>query len=476
MLPEKLAFVDIETTGVSLRLDRIIEIGILQVENNTVKKTFQSLIDPQRFIPDEIEQLTGIGKEQLENAPTFRSVAEDILEMIPSDYIFVAHNVRFDYGFLRYAFESFGSSFSRKHFCTVKLSRLLTPAVRGHNLDSIIQRYNIVCKKRHRAFDDARVLWDFYSLSQKLFPEEKLSESIRILLRRPAVPLHIPENILDALPEACGVYIFYGQEGMPLYIGKSKNIKERVLSHFSSDHTVPIEMKISQQVYSIETTVTPGELGALFLESLLIKKMQPLYNRKLRLKRNMILLRKKRNSDGYMTVDFEQAEKITYAERESIVGVFSSKKRAKEFLLSITKKHLLCQKLLSLEKTKKACFGYRLETCKGACIGKEKSIHYNLRFALAIAEHKIKQWPFKGPIVIEEGEEAKQTFIFDNWCLLGGSLSNSYHDGSFIGSDSSFDFDTYKILLGFLRSPKNSVRARLIPKEKVTLYLQTDSA
>src|SRR5437867_5621 len=137
MLPKKLAFVDIETTGTRVSRDRIIEIGILRVEENKLVATYKTLINPQTYISPFIEQMTGISKEALENAPIFSDVKEKILDIL-DDCVFVAHNARFDYGFLKTEYKHLGISFSPKQFCTVKLSRLLYPKYKQHNLDSLI--------------------------------------------------------------------------------------------------------------------------------------------------------------------------------------------------------------------------------------------------------------------------------------------------------------------------------------------------
>src|SRR5207248_1512466 len=150
--------------------------------------------------------------------------------------------------------------------------------------------------RRHRAFDDAQVLWEFYQIAQKQCPEDSFLSAVNAALKKPSLPINIPANMLDVIPEKPGVYIFYGQQGTPLYVGKSINIKERVLSHFASDHSSPKEMKISQQIESIETITTAGELGALVKESILVKKLQPLYNRQLRITRKLVIIRKKINA------------------------------------------------------------------------------------------------------------------------------------------------------------------------------------
>lgn len=161
MLPQKIAFVDIETTGTSLRSDRIIEIGVLRVENNQVIDTYRSLVNPETYVPAEIEGLTGIRQEDLENAPTFPTIKKDLLNIL-GDCIFAAHNVRFDYGFVRSELKREGVAYRAKNLCTVKLSRSLFPRFKRHSLDAVMERCGISCENRHRAFDDAQVIWEFY--------------------------------------------------------------------------------------------------------------------------------------------------------------------------------------------------------------------------------------------------------------------------------------------------------------------------
>lgn len=473
MLPSKLAFVDIETTGTRSSFDRIIEVGIVRVEDNKIVKTYQTLINPQTHVPPEIEILTGIKTEDLESEPTFREVADEILEVL-KDTFFVAHNVRFDYSFLKYEFKRREISFSPKHFCTVRLSRALFPSAKHHNLDSLIERFQIKCEKRHRALSDAHVLFEFYQKIQSIFPLEKILDAINIGLRRPTIPLALALSDLESLPELPGVYIFYGQEDAPLYIGKSINLRHRVLSHFSGDVHSPLEMKISQQIKRIETIPTAGELGALFLESDLIKRLMPLYNRKLRTKKQLVAIKSKKDKAGFATAYFdpvtdeEIANLHTVVSNVSILGFFRSNRQAKDYLYQMAKDHNLCEKLLGLEsagwRNKRPCFGYRLGRCKGACIGEEKQLFYNLRFAGAFSHTRIASWPFPGPILIEENDHLNNKtdhLIVDKWCFLGNIVSDENGNLNEIRRDYTFDLDMYKILRQYLRSPKNVRRIKL---------------
>ncbi len=453
VLPSKLCFVDIETTGCSLYNDRIIEIGILRIEDGVVTKTFSSLINPQVHIPPEIELLTGITGLDVEGAPSFYELKQEIREIL-EDCVFVAHNVRFDYSFLKNEFKRYDIEFSPKQFCTVKLSRALFPQFRHHNLDSIIERFGFVNERRHRAFDDAKVLWDFYQKVQKDLGAEILLEAVGKAMKRPSVPLNLPIEYLESLPDKPGVYIFYGENKLPLYIGKSVSIKKRVMNHFSSDHLSSIELKIAQQVKNIDFVVTAGELGALLKEAYLIKQMQPLYNRKLRLKHKMIAIRSVTNSKGYETVDFMDANEIDVENLDSVIGVFRSKKSAQSFLLNKCKEHELCERFLGIENTKGACFGYRLGKCKGACAGKEIPLTYNFRFSAAFFDARFQKWPYQTPVVVKElGSDVDQSeaFILDKWCFLGSIKEQGQSRDVEMKKELEFDLDTYKILQSFIK-------------------------
>ncbi len=453
MLPAALSFVDIETTGANPVSGRVIEIGILRVENNEVVKTYKTLINPHTYIDPFISNMTGITQDVLESAPTFEQIKDEILEILEGS-VFVAHNVRFDYGFLRNEYRRFGQTFSFKHFCTVKLARLLYPGHARYNLDTIIERFNIICENRHRAFDDANVLWEFYQKSIQQVPGDLFERAVNLALKRPTIPLGISADVLDSLPQSPGVYLFYGENDMPLYIGKSVNIHDRVLSHFSSDHVSSTEMKIAQQVTRIETIETAGELGALFLESTLVKKYQPLFNRKLRNARKLIALQKVITPEGYHTINQVNAHEITIEQLESIVGIFTSARQIKDCLYELAKQYSLCPKLLGLEKGKGECFSYHLEQCKGACVEKVTPLFYNLKFGEAFHKSRIKPWPFKGPILIKEKGEQEEHFVVDKWCLIG-NIKQPEDSLDTLQQEYIFDFDLYKILRQFLHTEKN---------------------
>jgi DNA polymerase-3 subunit epsilon len=201
MLPnKKLAIVDVETNGYSAAWGRVIEVGVLRVERGVVVETYRSLVNPGHRIPRFITGLTGIKQEELDAAPFFEDIAVT-LERLLSGAVFVAHNVGFDYAFIRNEFQRLGMEFRAPRLCTVEISRALYPQARKHDLSSVITRHGIPCPARHRAFDDAKVLWDFLSMAASEQPERfeaVIDERLRRRqLRNPRRVLYIPQRDVD---------------------------------------------------------------------------------------------------------------------------------------------------------------------------------------------------------------------------------------------------------------------------------------
>lgn len=284
-MPEKLfepmVFVDLETTGATGTVDRITEIGIVEVNEEGEVREWSSLVNPQTSIPPFIQNLTGISDAMVAQAPTFEELSEEVLLRLHGR-LFVAHNARFDYGFLKNEFKRVGVDFKATVLCTVKLSRKLFPQFSKHSLDALIERHQLHMPARHRALADASVLWQFWQILQQQVPASQLQEAVGILTGHSSWPTHLDRAVLDELPERHGVYLFYGDAAVPLYIGKANKLRQRVLSHFGADHRLAKEMSLAQQIRRLEWIETPGEMGALLLEAQLIKRWQPIHNRRLR--------------------------------------------------------------------------------------------------------------------------------------------------------------------------------------------------
>ncbi len=448
-----LAFVDIETTGSSPNGDRIIEIGILRVENNEVVRTYQTLLNPQDHVPPFILDMTGIDPTDLKKAPTFREAMEDIYEILEG-CVFVAHNARFDYGFLRNEFKRNRYTYTANVVCSVKLSRMLFPEHHLHNLDAIIDRFCIECENRHRAFDDAKVIWDFMQKIATKHSHLPLEETIRHLMKDPSLPRYLQHSDIDDLDEIPGVYIFYDESENPLYIGKSRSLRNRILSHFSGDNTSTTEMIVSQQVRRIETITTAGEIGALILEAQLIKEKQPMYNRRLRGMEKMTVVKQITDKMGYLTAQLVEQDSIDSEELPFILHVAKSKTAAKGVLQNICKEHGLCKRIMGLDKGHGSCFDYKLGKCNGACDDKEKPKTYNAKFLAAFEPLRVPEWPYKGRVLIRERDNERNVtdiFLFDNWCCLAKLTEHDIHDIPETHYEYIFDLDTYKILKRFIK-------------------------
>lgn len=451
MYQKDLAFVDVETTGGRAIRDRITEIAIITVREGELISEWSTLVNPHRCIPERIRRLTGISNDMVEAQASFGEIYKQVYERL-EDCLFVAHNARFDYGFIKNEFKRCQIDFRAPVLCTVKLSRRIYPQFRRHNLDSIMARHDIECSARHRAMGDARVLYDFMQELYLRHNHEYINSTIRSLLKRPSLPANINEEDIDNLPESPGVYLFYDRDNMPLYIGKSINIRERVLNHFSSDHSSSKEMKISQNIASIEFIKTCGELGALLTESKLIKQKLPSYNYRLRRYDRLTTIEYDADKPGVPQI--VTPDTIDAIDIHNHYGLFKTKKAAKDLLLKLAKNHQLCLKKLGLEGGTGACFAYQLKQCKGACIDQETDLQHHLRLLTALQPIKNKTWPYAGKIGIREtgqDQNSSDIHIFDNWCYLGTAQNQSDLDNLTTQTEPQFDLDSYKILVSYLK-------------------------
>jgi DNA polymerase-3 subunit epsilon len=456
MLWHNLAIVDVETTGGRPPHDRVIEIGIALIDHGRLTHTYSQLVNPHIWISPFITQLTGITPEELQDQPTFEQLAPDIFPRL-QDRLFVAHNARFDLSFIRSEFNRLGYTFTPRHLCSARLSRSLFPQFPSHSLDNLINRFNLTVTHRHRALGDSLAVWDFFQKLSGVNPD-LVSQTIKHLTRRPALPKNLTATAIGHLPAGPGVYIFKNRDGFPLYIGKSINIKDRVLSHFYADLNSSRERAIKDQLHTIETLPAAGDLEAQLIESRLIKDLQPIYNQKLRLTREFVGLTLAENADRYLTAQIMQLHQIP-ADFSKLYGLYKSRQQALSAIQQLTVDHSLCHKLMGLESTNRACFGFHLGECQGACIGKEAPARYNLRVLQALGPKKFLDWPFPGPIAIRESNAVNSrtvTHVFNNWHHLGTYTNQEdILDCSRSANNYSLNLDIYNILRRYLTQHPN---------------------
>ena len=453
MLDLACVYVDLETTGGNATRDRITEIAIIEVKDGVVIDQWSSLVNPQQPIHLPIQLLTGISNEMVSQAPCFTDLQEPLYRRLKGR-LFIAHNARFDYGFLKNEFRRGGIDFQASVLCTVKLSRKLYPEHPRHNLDSLIERHAIYCSARHRAMGDAQGLWQ---LAQK-WAAEKGADPLRLIIQKlvktQSVPLGLTDMAFEDIPTGAGVYFFYGDNDVLLYVGKSIHLRARVMSHFSGDHRLHKDMRIAQQIKRIAWTKTSGELGALLLESQMVKKLSPIHNRQLR-RESKLFSWYWAYPDSNLPPELVGAAKISVDDFGHLFGLFRSKNAADDALRQIASTHQLCLKQLGLEKRTGACFGYQIKRCRGACIGLESASSHAIRFRQALTQLRTLPWPYKGRIGIREmssDHNPSDVHFFDHWCYLGSA--QNYGDLDLLSSRTlQFDVDTYKILRRFLVNP-----------------------
>jgi DNA polymerase-3 subunit epsilon len=416
------AFVDLETTGTRAAEDGITEIGIVRVDADPSGgpprvEEWSTLVDPETPIPPAIQALTGITDDMVRGAPTFASIAGEVLGRLEG-CVFVAHNARFDYGFLKHAFARMSRPFSARVLCTVKLSRRLFPDAPSHGLDAVIERHGLDVAQRHRALGDARALWLFAQAIYACQPADAVDEAVKRILKIPSLPPQLAPDALDVIPDAPGVYLFYGDNPLPLYIGKSTSLRERVAAHFSGDWRSETDLRLSAEIRRIEVEPTAGELGALLREATLVKARMPAHNKALRRKADAGVMR----WEPAREPSFVPAAAVDPAELARGYGPFSSRRAMRDFLVALAREHALCWNRLGLERRAGPCFARQVRRCAGACEGAESAEAHDARLAQALVAHAIPAWPFAGAALIREasGDGTRiDVHVLRDWCWLG---------------------------------------------------------
>ena len=275
------AIIDTETTGGNPSKDRVMEVAIIVHNGKHIVKQYSTLINPEAPIMPFVMSLTGINSDMLKDAPTFQDIAKEIFELTENT-IFVAHNARFDYGVLRNEFKRIGMRFNRKQLCTVKLARQILPGYKSYSLGKLCREIGIPVDNRHRAMGDAEATT---LLFEKILLNDK-KEFIRTMLEEELndiiTPPKLSKELVDDLPEEVGVYYFLDEKGKPLYIGKSKNIRKKVINHFLSANESTRFAELKNSISDISYELTGSELIATILEANEVRKYFPPFNASLR--------------------------------------------------------------------------------------------------------------------------------------------------------------------------------------------------
>jgi DNA polymerase-3 subunit epsilon len=275
------AIVDIETTGGNAGGSRITEIAIIIHDGTVVTDRWETLVNPQKDIPLPIFALTGINNEMVRDAPIFDDISEKVLELL-TDRIFVAHNVNFDYSFVRHQLEEAGFKWTAKKLCTVRAARKIKPGLGSYSLGNLCRSLDIPLLNQHRAGGDADATAILFSRLLEWDSAGEISTMVKKTAQDQRLPPNLPPHDFERLPEKPGVYYFYNQEKKVIYVGKAINLKKRVASHFSGHSIKPQRQHFLRDIHGISFEVCATELMALLLECSEIKKLWPTYNRALK--------------------------------------------------------------------------------------------------------------------------------------------------------------------------------------------------
>ena len=378
IMERKYAIVDVETTGGNATDNKIIEIAIFIHDGIKVIDEFETLINPERPIPPYIASFTGINEEMVRNAPTFAGII-DRVEEITTDCIFVAHNVNFDYSFLRKEYSELGRTFKRKKLCTVRTARQLIPDLPSYGLGGLCNSLGITINGRHRAGGDGRATARLWTILMRRDNYGFVENALKASSREALLPPNLEKAQFERLPESIGVYYFLDRKGNIIYIGKAKNLRNRVTSHFQGNTNTRTRQLFMEKIHGLDFVVCGNELVALLLESEEIKKHWPEFNRaQKRYEQNYGIFRYE-DINGYQRLTIGR-NKSGYQPILTFPGIID----ARSYLFKRVREFKLCPKLCGLQKSPHECHDHKVDLCNGACGGHEPVEEYNARLEEAI--------------------------------------------------------------------------------------------
>ena len=445
-----LAVVEVKTTGVHPARDAIWELAIIQVDaEGGVAQRLHWLFEPGVALPPQLLSLSGLHPMEISGQPRIDSEARAIADAIRGR-VLVGHNLRFSLAFLRRVLPDW-KTLRPPQLCTLRLARATLPQLASAGFDALCAHFGITRFFRDRAVPDAEAV---LTLARHLL-QQVAPTTVGQQLRSAARPPLLAAERFAQLPERPGVYYFLGDGGAQLYVGKSRNLRRRVMSHFQNDHRDRRSLQMVQQIRDVQVAITAGELGALLFESAEIKRLQPLYNRRLR-KQRELLTWALAGKPGALRIELLQHRALTPGLRHA--GLFRSRHHARQWLLEQARERQLCLRVLGLEEGEGACFAYQLGRCTGACCGEESRATHDRRL-LAGAEHlQTQAWPWSGPVALVERDDRHgltQWHVLDQWRHLGTVDRFERVEPLLAERRGCFNLDTYHILLGHLRRHPN---------------------
>ncbi|MDD2924566.1 exonuclease domain-containing protein [Rhodoferax sp.] len=448
---------DLETTGGHAAQDRVTEIAAVRFEHGVEVARWSTLVNPGVAISGFIERLTGISNAMVADAPTFAQVGPQLLRLLDGA-VLVAHNVRFDHGFLQSEFARLGVTLHTHTLCTVRLSRRLYPQAKGHGLDAIMQRHGITTASRHRAMGDVEVMQTWLQQVFTEFGIDRLRQHAQALLQgSAALP---PQLDLQpaAIPEGHGVYAFHGAGDQVLHVGKSTRLRHRILSHFQAAGHAPPVPGLSQTVQRISWQETAGELGAQLLETRWRKTLATPPQHPAARDHTPWVWLLDANPAKRPLLTLQRGNKLAPEQLDRLYGPYRSRNQAISRLRELAETHQLCPQALGLTSGQGACPAHLAGRCQGLCCGAESPSRHNLRLQLALSADKLRSWPFAGCVGLREHDPSTgrtDIHLFDHWCHLATVHSDDALAEALQSrpQERRFDLDTYRLALKYLLQP-----------------------
>lgn len=442
----RLAFVDVETTGLSPTENRIAEIGVVTVSDGRVERWTTLLRTSSR---GEISAPLGSSPHGTPDAPCFSDIATDLARRLDGR-LFVAHNARFDYAFLRAEFERVSIAFHPDVVCSVMLSRQLSPGLARHDMDSLAACHGFRVEERHRALPDADLVWQLWQALHRQHPKARIADAVAMLLSGPVLPPELDASLIDRLPESPGACVLRGEDGCPLVVAAAANIKSHVRNYFRIDRATSKAIEYAHRIRHITWRATPGMLGAKLhaaaLDSVLFA------NSKRRANAPLFTLQLLPEADpciAIMPLDRARSE-------AEPCGLFATERKARNALMRLAARHRLCHWLLGLgAQTKPACLACRLEQRAPECVAKMRRGNELIRLMGALWPLRVPAWPHRGPVGIRERSEIH---IVDRWQFLGTARCESDVHAVLETRPAAFDPRLHRLLTRALpRLPPNRI-------------------
>jgi DNA polymerase-3 subunit epsilon len=397
------AIVDIETTGGYAANNDITEIAIVLHDGQSVVQRFESLIKPVRNIPYYIQVLTGISNDMVASAPSFEELAPEIFALLQGN-IFVAHNVNFDYSFLKHHFSTVGYDLTCAKLCTVRLSKKVFPGLPSYSLGNLCRHFGIVIQNRHRAGGDAdgTVQLLEHLLQNNAAPH--IQQFIKHGAKEQSLPPHLPKEQIEQLPYTPGVYYFHNQSGKVIYVGKAKNLKYRVSSHFTHNGSGKQRQDFLRNIYSITYQQCSTELMAFILESIEIKRLWPEFNSSQKRFTHSYGLYMFEDRSGYIRLAIDKKKKHMQP-----LYTFNLVTEGHRLIKQLIQRFSLCSKLCFMQTAPGPCTPDEGQTCLGACEQKEPVNEYNQRVNEAL--QWLEEWLPTFAVVDEGNDREEQSCI-----------------------------------------------------------------